>query len=317
MKYSNILQNLGTIDVADLPRYLAKIGKVFDINELLNQNFSSNEIVNYYETSALGYNLFHSKDSLHMALNSDGKFDSEGYYGQAAIIQEELQPLQPQNVLELASGKGFNSKYLAEHNPTDVQFIGVDLTPLHVETAQKRSTHIPNLTFELGDFHQLRFDNEQFDLVFIIESLCHATDMKLALSEIHRVLKPGGRLVVIDGFRKAPLETFDPDLQTAAILVEKAMAVPEGSVIDDWVALAQKTNYEIIDLKDIAQNIMPNLLRFHLLAKAFFKFPTTSTILRKSLRSHYLLTNAVAGLLLPYTVNQGVHGYFVASLGRK
>ena len=308
------LNNLSPLDLDDLPKYLAQIGRLYDIEQLVNQDFTSSDVVEYYERSAFGYNLFHSKDNLHMALNFDGRFDTDGYYGQARIIQEYLQEVHPQHVLELASGKGFNSRYLADHNRSDIQFIGIDLTPLHVRTAQERAKSTPNLHFGVGDYHQLNFRDSQFDLVFIIESLCYATDMRQALSEIHRVLKSGGRLIVIAGFRKASLENFGAEIQTAALLVEKTMAVSKGMVIDEWTSLAHNVNFNVLTVRDASGEIMPNLIRFHMLAKAYFKFLPMSKSFAKITGSSYLIGNTIAGLLLPYTVSSSVHGYYIVTL---
>ena len=85
-------RNLSHIDLDDLPRYLAKIEQIFDIEQIVNQAFSSTNVVDYYEQSAFGYNLFHSQGSIPMALNADGKFNTDGYYGQARIIQNTSRP---------------------------------------------------------------------------------------------------------------------------------------------------------------------------------------------------------------------------------
>ncbi len=310
------LSKFSKLDFEELPGYLDKIGRIFDIERIVDQELTSSNVVEYYEDSAFGYNLFVSKDSIHMALNFDGKFDADGYYGQVRIVQEYLQELHPQQVLELASGKGFNSKYLVDHNSSDIQFIGIDLTPLHVKAAQEKTKYVPNLHFELSDYHRLGFQDGQFDFAFVIESLCYATHMRQALSEIHRVLKPGGRLIVIDGFRTAPLENFDADIRKASILVEKTMAIPKGMVIDEWTSLAQTTGFEILAVRDVSEAIMPNLIRFHVLAKAFFKFSPVSKALVKIIGSPYFVGNAIAGLLMPYTVGSGVHGYYVFALAR-
>lgn len=138
-----------------------------------------------------------------MALNPDGVFDKDGYYGQARIVQGYLRGGQ-ERVLELASGKGFNSTYLARANP-DQTCIGVDLTPKHIAMAKRADHDLPNLGFQLGDFQALPFKSSSFDLAFVCESICHATDMEKALSEAHRVLRPGSKLIVFDGFRERTL----------------------------------------------------------------------------------------------------------------
>jgi sterol 24-C-methyltransferase len=50
----------------------------------------------------------------------------------------------------------------------------------------------------LGTFSELPFEDNSFDMAFAIEALGCAPDMPLALSEVMRVLKPGGKLGVLD-----------------------------------------------------------------------------------------------------------------------
>lgn len=56
------------------------------------------------------------------------------------------------------------------------------------------------LSIQDGDYHDLRstFDDNTFDAVYTIETLAHATDLHAVLCEFHRVLKPGGRLVLYE-----------------------------------------------------------------------------------------------------------------------
>jgi ubiquinone/menaquinone biosynthesis C-methylase UbiE len=250
-----------------------------------------------------------------MALNFDGVFNRDGYYEQARIVDEHIHGLNAKRVLELASGKGFNSAFLAERNPT-VDFTGVDLTPSHVFVSSKRATNIPNLHFELGSFQNLTYETQTFDLLFEVESICHATDMKSAISEAFRVLKPGGYFVLFDGFRKPEFSNFTPDQKTAAQLTELAMAVGKPWQIDHWLEIVQSVGFTVNMVKDISQAIMPNLMRFQFLASGFFKSPMMSKAIL-NLLPDYLVQNAIAGLLMPFTVTAGLQGYYKIVLTRK
>jgi ubiquinone/menaquinone biosynthesis C-methylase UbiE len=317
-----ILENIGaflteelSMTDAELTKYLNKISRVFDIDELLRQEISDEHVIDYYVESEAGYQFFHSSEgAVHLALNFDGKFDEEGYYGQAKIVQEHIDELHPQRVLELGSGKGFNTIYLAKQNE-DVKFIGIDITPRHVAFARDTSQGIANLHFELGNFQALPFENESFDLVFEVESVCHASDMSKTLSEIYRVLKPCGRFISFDGFRKTGFDQFDDETKLAARLTEVAMAISHPWVIDDWLQLTQETGFEILSVNDLSEAIMPNLVKFQLIARGYFKFPALSHAFLNILPPN-LVKNSIAGLLMPFTIKAGAQGYYKVVLKR-
>ncbi|HLF28734.1 MAG TPA: class I SAM-dependent methyltransferase [Anaerolineae bacterium] len=308
------------LDLGELSTQLDQVRQVFDVEDILADPIESADVVTYYQQSYTAYSLFHSNTgAIHVALNFDGKFDPDGYYGQVRLVQEQVQQVHPAAVLELASGRGFNSKYLVDHNPKEIEFFGIDLTPAQIAAARKLAAGAANLHFERGDFQRLPFPSERFDLVCVIESLCYATDMPRAVSESFRVLKRGGRFVVIDGFRKVDLDALDGanrDLQVAGRLVEKAMAIPRGWLLDAWLDLARRQGFRVLGVRDVSEAIIPNLLRFHAMAQAFFKIPALGRLLAR-LCPPRMIKNAVAGLLMPYTVSVGAQGYFSIALEKE
>ena len=94
-----------------------------------------------------------------MAMNYNGILNEDGYYEQARIVSRHIDELHADNVLELASGKGFNSVFLARQYP-HVRFRGIDITPSHVSQAQSRATGLTNLSFEIGNFQALSFGTQ-------------------------------------------------------------------------------------------------------------------------------------------------------------
>jgi SAM-dependent methyltransferase len=73
---------------------------------------------------------------------------------------------------------------------------GVDPSPYLVDRARRRA---PSITFEVADGRALPFEEGSFDGVVFATTLCHIPEPERALAEAHRVLRPGGTLVVYDG----------------------------------------------------------------------------------------------------------------------
>src|SRR4051812_38307665 len=153
-------------ELSELRRRLDRLGEVFDFSRLQGRGSSQEGIQRYYEDSRLGYWFVHSKEgAMHMALNPDGTFDEAGYAGQARLVGDRL-GADDHDVLELASGNGFNLNLLAERFP-ERRFVGIDLVESQVMRANKvLAAGRPNARTQVGDFQALPLANESQDVVF-------------------------------------------------------------------------------------------------------------------------------------------------------
>jgi ubiquinone/menaquinone biosynthesis C-methylase UbiE len=302
------------MDVAAIPdktlaECLAMVERVFDSEEIATRRIDVASVAEYYQQSDRGYRIFHSADgALHLALNYEGEFQFDGYSGQAAIVQEHLQQTAAARVLEAGCGNGFNCICLGRQNP-DLEIVGVDLTDEHVAAARKAAAGLGNVRFEQGNVEHLPHGDDSFDMAFAVECLCQTDDLRQALAEIHRVLRPGGRLVVIDCYRNRPLDEFSDDLQLAARLVEKTTAVDNFVVVDGFIELAESVGFRQHDRTDLSGAVAHNLDRLYGLARRFFNMRAGVWAMKKTFGTR-LLENAVCGLLMPFTVGNGVHGYY-------
>ena len=98
-------------------------------------------------------------------------------------------------VLEIGCGLGTDGAQFAKAGAI---YTGVDLTEAAVELARKRFElfDLPG-TFLTADAENLDFADESFDLVYSHGVLHHTPDTPRAVREVHRVLRPGGRAVVM------------------------------------------------------------------------------------------------------------------------
>jgi ubiquinone/menaquinone biosynthesis C-methylase UbiE len=98
-------------------------------------------------------------------------------------------------VLEIGCGLGTDGAQFAE---AGADYTGVDLTEAAVELARKRFElfDLPG-KFQTADAENLDFDDESFDLVYSHGVLHHTPETEKAIHEIHRVLRPGGRALVM------------------------------------------------------------------------------------------------------------------------
>jgi ubiquinone/menaquinone biosynthesis C-methylase UbiE len=104
------------------------------------------------------------------------------------------------SVLEIGSGSGRYALQLAES--IGCRILGADINASGIATANQlaASRQLDQLVkFQQCDASQsLRCDSETFDAVFSNDAFCHISGRAALLGEIHRVLKPGGRLLFSD-----------------------------------------------------------------------------------------------------------------------
>jgi ubiquinone/menaquinone biosynthesis C-methylase UbiE len=102
-------------------------------------------------------------------------------------------------VLDIACGTGEPAISIAALLHGTGEVIGIDLASGPIETAQERAQKraLKNIRFQRADVHDLPFANERFDRVTSRLGVMFFSDLPRALREIHRVLKPGGRVAFL------------------------------------------------------------------------------------------------------------------------
>jgi ubiquinone/menaquinone biosynthesis C-methylase UbiE len=101
-------------------------------------------------------------------------------------------------VIDVGCGPGTAAVALAGRVGSSGSVRGVDASVIMVAEAQGRTANISNLAFEVGDATDLRFDADSFDAYRSERTYQWLDAPDRALNEALRVLRPGGRIVVID-----------------------------------------------------------------------------------------------------------------------
>jgi ubiquinone/menaquinone biosynthesis C-methylase UbiE len=104
------------------------------------------------------------------------------------------------DVLEVAIGTGRNLPF----HPEGVRLTGVDVSPAMLKIARRRAREL-GLKVDLreADAQVLPFPDASFDTVVCTLSLCNIPDDRKAVAEMKRVLRPGGRLLLLDHVRSS------------------------------------------------------------------------------------------------------------------
>jgi len=117
-------------------------------------------------------------------------------------------------VLEAGCGVGAQTVTLAGKNPGAV-ITSIDISDTSIDEAREkiRNAGYTNVRFEQADIHQLPFDPESFDHIFVCFVLEHLARPVEALSALRTFLKPGGSITVIEGDHGSAY--FHPDNESA------------------------------------------------------------------------------------------------------
>ncbi|MDG6256892.1 MAG: methyltransferase domain-containing protein [Methanomicrobiaceae archaeon] len=117
-------------------------------------------------------------------------------------------------VLEAGCGTGAQTVILARNSP-EASITSVDISEASLEQARQRvgNESITNVTFEIGDLFNLRYDPESFDHIFVCFVLEHLAEPRRALEGLRPLLKKGGTITVIEGDHGSAF--FHPDSRCA------------------------------------------------------------------------------------------------------
>jgi ubiquinone/menaquinone biosynthesis C-methylase UbiE len=107
------------------------------------------------------------------------------------LVREHLGDLRGRRVLDVGCGKGRFARVFHDQEP-EAEIWGLDIS-------EEMLRHVPaGIHTRAGSMTELPFEDAYFNGAYATESLEHAVEIERAVSEICRVVKPGGRIAIID-----------------------------------------------------------------------------------------------------------------------
>jgi ArsR family transcriptional regulator len=171
-----------------------------------------------------------------------GRFGRDYVPGRSwkGLAETLLQLMPPMVVGDLGAGEGTFSQLLAQRAE---RVIAVDNSANMVEFGAKlaRENGLANLEYRLGDLESPPIDDGTLDLAFFSQSLHHAMHPRQAVCAAYRLLKPGGRIVILDlkrhNFEQAREMYADTwlgfsEVELRAFLEEAGFARVESWIVD-------------------------------------------------------------------------------------
>jgi len=211
-------------------------------------------------------------------------------------------------VLDAGCGVGGSAIWLASNKGVEVT--GITLVENQRIKAEKlaKKHGVTNKTFFLVcDYFKTGFPDNSFDVVWAIESVCYAEDKEAFLREVKRILRPHGRLVIADFWKKK--SKLSPEENELMMKWLDGWAMPELSTITKFEDELRKADFRNIQYDNVTDNILP--FSQWLYRRGLIAYPIAKILEWLKIRSGIGTGNVKAAILQNKTLKKHLWAYVI------
>jgi len=222
----------------------------------------ADRITDYYDECYIYYKIFWRSNKnlcLHYGFHDNGQGHDKGLVRMIEVLADKAQITSREKVLDAGCGVGGSSIWLAQNIGCNVVGIDINHNFVNIARGEAEKRKLNNLvSFHEMNFCQAAFEENTFDIVWAVESSCHAEGKQAFLMEMSRILKPGGRILVADGFKNQESSELNKDLM--------GWAVPNIPSVAEFTDYLTKAGFRHVVCEDISSKVMPSSLRIYRIA---------------------------------------------------
>jgi MPBQ/MSBQ methyltransferase len=222
----------------------------------------------------------------------------------------------PTRILDMGCGLSATLRSIARHLPA-AHLHGITLVPWQLEQGRVlnlASAEAARIALDLDDYEHTTFPSASFDAVYAIESSCyaHGANKPAFLQECHRLLRPGGRVVVADGFL-GPGKLRGPQKRILRTLCD-CWAIDTLGEVDKFTREMERLGFRDIVVEPAQARVTASVCHVPWVT---LKFLLTDVLFggRKMTRARW--NNLLAPILLPFVgYPLGPMAYYIVSATR-
>lgn len=225
------------------------------------------DIIKYYTNCLIDYENGWGLNTLYSMHNGyydeNAKTHEEAILNYNKILAEKAQITKSDLVLDSGCGVGGSSIWLAKH--VGCKAIAVNIHDIQLEKGKKyakKEDVLDKIKFVLGNYHNLDFQDNSFDVVWATDTVCHSDNKKKFIDEAYRLLKPGGRIIIADIFLIDD-KRFSMREKYCLKKLLKGWAIPDLSYVNKFSEYLNESGFKNVEFTDITENIFSSFKRMY------------------------------------------------------
>ncbi len=208
-----------------------------------------------------------------------------------ALIKAEIESVAPNSarIADLGCGVGASLFYIYPRLQNPAPALGLTLSPVQARLAQESAKQLglqDHIRFAEGDFTSVPLPSASLDAVYSVEAVCHAVDPESYFREASRLLRKGGKLILVDDYQAVrPFSANENKWLNAYI---DGWYVPGVRTIEQVISFANKNGLQLTKNEELTSHLRLRNLPDFLASTLLFlgeKLPVKHTIVPSMLGS--------------------------------
>lgn len=269
------------------------------------------EMIDFYNEATEDYEFWSNDYNMHFGYFIP--FKTNPFKRDSMLNQMNAQVIKRLNIgnvknrlIDLGCGMGATMRYALKQHKNVIAY-GVTLSNFQIKQGNELLKGKNGIILK-ENYNNTTFQSNSFDSAVAIESFCHSGHSEASIKEAHRVLKPGGRLVIADAFLKKERTKLCKGAHYAYEQLCDHWSLEQIENISIYKQKLEKVGFKNITIEDASFRVAPSVLHV--------PFAITGFILKKSLSFKSIKRESLHNLKGSfYALFSGLHmksfGYYI------